>query len=476
MYVTFHKFVIFGNLDAALIYIESLSGKDLIDEYVLAPLIQVPSSVVQGDSIHTLVKKIPVSQQYEVTTIGEVIEQVSSGNTILLVDKARQGIALGLGQWAKRSIEEPMAEPVIRGARDGFTETLTVNTSLLVRRIKSPLLKMSSMKIGRYTQTQVVIAYMEGIADPSLIQEVMSRLQRIDIDAVLESGYIEELIEDNPFSPFPQFFTTERPDVTCAHILEGRVAIMVDSTPVTIIAPTTLFSLFQSPEDYYQRYMIGTMIRWLRYLFIGIALLAPSAYIAILTYHQEMIPTVLLLSIAKSREEIPFPALVEALLMEITFEALREAGIRLPKQVGAAVSIVGALVIGQAATAAGLVSAPMVMVVAITGIASFMIPHYTVGITIRMLRFPIMIMAGLLGLLGIILCIILIAAHLSTLRSFGVPYMTPLAPMKGREIKSVLFRAPWWMMNTRPSLSGVKNKYRQAPGQKPGPNKGDETK
>ncbi|MCQ6561746.1 spore germination protein [Paenibacillus mendelii] len=471
--IVIHNFLIAGKTKALLIYIEGLSNIDLIHQHVLAPLMQ--ESVAEDANTNRILQtKISVSNRKNVVTVVDVIEQISNGNPVLLVDQQRQGIALGLAKWEKRGVEEPMAESVIRGPREGFTETLGINTSLLRRKIKSPALKMKSIKVGRYTQTQIVIAYIEGIAEPTLIEEVENRIQRIDMDGILESGYIEEMIEDNPLSPFPQLLTTERPDVATGSLLEGRVVILVDGTPFVLIAPTTLASLMHSPEDYYQRFMISTLIRWLRYSFFLISLLVPSAYVAILTYHQEMIPTTLLLSVAKSREEIPFPALVEAFLMEITFEALREAGVRLPKQVGAAVSIVGALVIGQAATSAGLVSAPMVMVVAITGIASFMIPHYTIGIALRMLRFPIMILAGMLGLLGLMLGIIMIVIHLCTLRSFGVPYLSPLAPMKGRDMKDVLFRAPLWMLNTRPHLTGEENKYRQAPGQKPDPTKGGE--
>jgi hypothetical protein len=250
------------------------------------------------------------------------------------------------------------------------------------------------------------------------------------------------------------------------------VVILVDGTPFVLIMPTSFFSLLQSSEDYYHRFMISTLIRWLRYGFLFIALLLPSVYVALLTFHQEMVPTSLLLTFAQSREEIPFPALVEALMMEITFEALREAGIRLPKQVGSAVSIVGALVIGQAAVSAGLVSAPMVMVVAITGIASFSIPRYNLGITIRMLRFPIIFLAGTFGLLGIILGILVIITHLCSVRSFGVPYMSPMGPMQASEMKDVMFRAPWWSLRTRPHLTGDFNPNRQPAGQKPDPAKG----
>jgi hypothetical protein len=291
---------------------------------------------------------------------------------------------------------------------------------------------------------------------------------------VLESAYIEELLEDQPFSIFPQIMNTERPDVAAANLLEGRVVIMVDGTPFVLIAPTTFYSLIQSPEDYYQRYAFSTAIRWLRYAALVISLLLPSLYVAVLTFHQEMVPTSLFFSIAKSREEIPFPVVVEALIMEITFEALREAGVRLPKQIGSAVSIVGALVIGQAAVSAGIVSAPMVMVVSITGIASFMIPRYSAGIALRLLRLPIILLAGTLGLLGIMLGVISTVVHLCTIRSFGVPYLSPLGPMKGQDMKDVLIRAPWWMLNTRPHLTGNGNEYRQASEQKPDPSKGNE--
>ena len=326
---------------------------------------------------------------------------------------------------------------------------------------------MQSIIVGRYTQTEIIIAYIKGLADKTLIEEVTNRLQRIDIDGVLESGYIEEMIEDNPFSPFPQLINTERVDVAAAGLLEGRVVILIDGTPDVLVAPITLYSLLQSAEDYYQRFMISTTIRWMRYFFLVISLLLPSLYVALITYHQEMVPTALLISMARSREEIPFPALVEALIMEIFFEVLREAGIRLPKQVGSAVSMVGALVIGDAAVAAGIISAPIVIVVAITGIASFMIPRYSAGIAIRMLRFPMIFLAGTMGLLGIILGVISIVVHLCSLRSFGISYH-PIAPINGRELKDVLIRAPWWKLNTRPHLTGEDNKYRQAPGQKAG--------
>ncbi len=469
--VIFHDFFIGDRTQAVLIYIDGLTHIEEVDQHVLALL---QHDFPREHTLPNIRKKIAVSSIKPVKTVADVIEEISGGNPVLLMEREKQGLSVGLSKWEKRSIEEPTAEAVLRGPREGFIESLRTNTALLRRKVRSPKLKIKSMNIGTYSKTTIAVTYIEGIAAPALVEEVVSRLKRIEIDGILESAYIEELIEDNPYSPFPQLLSTERPDVASAYLLEGHVVVMINGTPSVLIAPVSFYSLLQSPEDYYERYVVGTAIRWLRYLFFAISLLGPSIYVAVLTYHQEMIPTPLLLTVARSREQVPFPALVEAVLMESMFEALREAGARLPKQIGSAVSIVGALVIGQAAIAAGIVSAPMVMVVSITGIASFMAPRFTVGIAVRLLRFPMMILAGFLGLLGLILGVIVILNHLLNLRSFGVPYMSPLAPMKGRDLKDVLWRAPRWMLNTRPHLTGEWNPYRQAPGQRPGPANGDE--
>ncbi|WP_044748036.1 spore germination protein [Bacillus alveayuensis] len=475
--VVFREFKMGGKTKAALVYIDGLANIEEIDASVLTPLMEENNAKENTDQLiyvnHILEQKLTVSKVKKVQTITECIEHISGGNPILLIDQQNEGFALGLANWEKRSIEEPVGESVIRGPREGFTESLGTNLSLLRRKVRSPQLKTKSMKIGEYTQTEVVISYIEGIADQTLIREVEARLNRIKIDGILESNYLEELIEDNPYSPFPQVLNTERPDVVAANLLEGRVAILQDGTPFVLIVPVSFYSLLQSTEDYYQRALMSTVVRWMRYIFLLISLLLPSLYVAILTFHQEMIPTTLLISIAVSREQIPFPALVEVLIMEVVFEALREAGLRLPKQAGAAVSIVGALVIGQAAIQAGLASAPLIMVVSLTGIASFTIPRYTAGIALRILRFPMVLLAGTLGLLGIMLGLLIIVIHMATLRSFGVPYLSPMAPMQAREMKDVLIRAPWWNLNTRPRLTGSDNIQRQGPNQKPNPDHGD---
>ncbi|UVI28754.1 spore germination protein [Paenibacillus spongiae] len=462
----FRRFKIGGTLSAVLLYLDGFVDKEQIGEFVLAPLMQ--SSLSISDGIPSLIEAmLPVTEVKLLTTLAECDEHILQGKPVLLIEGERQAVSLGVTKLEKRNIEEPQAESIVRGPREGFTETLSVNLTLIRRKIRSSKLKMHALHLGDYTNTEVILSYIEGIADPKLVEEVKSRINRIKIDSVLETSYIEELIEDQPYSPFPQSLATERPDVAAAYLLEGRIVLIVAGTPFVLIVPITLFALLQSPGDYYDRYLYSTPIRWLRYVFLGISMLLPSLYVAILSYHQEMLPAALYFSIASSREGIPFPAIVEALIMEIAFEALREAGVRLPKQVGSAVSIVGALVIGQAAVAAGIVSSPMVMVVALTGIASFMVPYYAIGFSFRLLRFPIMLLAGMLGLLGVIMGIIAIAIHLCSLRSFGVPYMAPLAPVVSKDMKDVLVRAPWWRMLTRPRIAGRMNEYREAANLKP---------
>jgi hypothetical protein len=470
--VVFRSFIV-GEKDAAIIYIDGLSDTQKLDEQVLETLLD-KKEFDENDFLLSVKNRLPISNINKISTFSACIDAIGNGNPILLFDGYKEAFSLGLVKFEKRTIQEPQAETTIRGPREGFTESLGVNISLLRRIIKDPALKMKTILVGEYTKTKVVISYIEGLVDKTLIEEIERRLQRINIDGVLESGYIEQFIEDHPYSPFPQILYTERPDVVSANLLEGRAILMIEGTPFALIAPVSFFSLFQSQEDFYERFWVGTFIRSLRFLFLGVSLFLPSVYVAITTFHQEMVPPDLLISIASAREGIPFPAIVEAILMEIAFEALREAGIRLPKQVGSAVSIVGALVIGQAAVQAGIVGAPMIIVVSITGIASFMVPRYSIGLAIRLLRFPIIVLGGTLGLIGVMLALILLIVHLSSLKSFGLPYLSPISTVQKYPLKDTLIRSPLWKMNHRPRLTGEYNAVRQGSNLKPGPDKVDE--
>jgi spore germination protein KA len=462
------------NVPACIIYIDGLVDSTILHEGIIKPLmlLSTPGDCVPGQSNlrnFVLELALPASNVTEVKDIEKLVARLLSGEVILLIEGLDKAMLVDIRKHTERPIIEPPSEVLVRGPREGFTETLQTNITLLRRRVKDPNLRFESRVIGRATATQVVLIYINGIVSPQLVAEVNQRLQRIDVDSILDSGYLEEFIEDNPFSPFPQMLHTERPDRVAGCILEGQVAILVDGSPFALIMPAQLASFINTPEDYYERYALTTALRWVRWISFSISLFLPSLYIATTTFHQEMIPSRLLVSIASYRQGLPFSTLFEALLMEFVFEILREAGVRLPRAIGQAVSIAGALVIGQSAVTAGIVSPLMVIVVAATGIASFTIPTYNMGLTIRLLRFPLMLLAGTFGLFGIMIGMIMLTIHATNLRSFGTPYLSPLAPLNSRDLKDILVRAPWWQMKQRPAEYAKTNPHRQAADMKPGP-------
>ncbi|HEY3366830.1 MAG TPA: spore germination protein [Symbiobacteriaceae bacterium] len=457
---------------AVLLYLDGLVTADDLAQTVVKPLTgcRIPADPGPG-GLDGWISQTVLSA-WHVTpgkTVRELLRALLEDAAVLMVDGAVRGLAVHAPKAEGRSIEEPKAEPVIRGPRDGFTETIGTNISLLRHRLRTPHLRIESLRIGRSSHTTVIIVHLQDVAAPAVVREVRSRLAAVEIDSLEDTGYLEELIEDNPYSLFPTIQNTERPDTVAAALSEGRVAVLADNSPFALIMPVSFWSFLQASEDYYERYPIATFLRALRFFFVFVALLGPALWIAVTSYHQEMLPTALLLTVAATREGIPFPAVVEALLMEIFFEALREAGVRLPRAVGQAVSIVGALVIGQAAVQAGIVSAPKVIVVAATGIASFTVPRFNMGITLRLLRFIMMLLAGTLGLFGLMLGMMALLYHLAALRSFGVPYLQPVAPFTLGDLTDVLVRAPRWLHDKRPDSLRVLRRRRQAGGLRPGP-------
>ncbi|MGG1517021.1 spore germination protein [Paenibacillus oryzisoli] len=445
-------------VDLGFIYIQGLVSGALIQNLLVEQL----KTDSAGFTLNTIRNAIStLGQAREISDFEALFQSILTGQTIILVNGFALGLAAQTQGGEHRTVEEPTTQSVVRGPREGFTEQISTNTALIRRKIKDPNLWMEPMTVGRVSRTEVAMMYMNGIANEKLVTEARMRLQRIDIDAIFESGNIEELIQDDSYSPFPTLYNTERPDVVAAGLMEGRVAILVDGTPFVLMAPALFIQFYQSAEDYYQRADFATLLRLLRYVCIFISLLAPSLYIGITTFHQELLPASLLISLAAQREGIPFPAFIEAVVMEVTFEILREAGVRLPKTVGQAVSIVGALVIGQAAVEAGLVSPAMVIIVAITAIANFAIPSFNMGISLRILRFLLMLFAASFGLFGVTVGLIAIVLHLCSLRSFGVPYMSPMAPFIMSDQKDTIFRFPLWALVTRPRLLSQKNITRE---------------
>lgn len=471
--VVFRQISIDKHANILLVYISGLIDMHILDDTILKPWISNRIAESRGKirEIERIILKqmVPTGQTKLVCEVRRTVDHVLTGHLAILVSGEKMALLAQISDYEKRSIGEPASEITVRGPRDCFTETLVVNTSLLRRKLRTPRLKIESFLIGEISQTEVAIAYMEGIAQKSVVEEVRSRIRRIQIDAVIGSGYIEELIEDSTFTPFPQIQNTERPDVAVSSLLEGKVAIIVDTTPHVLVVPFTFWAGLQSADDYYERSIYSTSIRWLRYLLFGIALLLPSIYVASVSFAPELLPIDLVISIAATREGVPFPVFVEALLMEFLFEAIREAGLRMPKPMGSAISIVGALVIGEASVQAGIVSAPIVIVVSLTGIASLTIPRYNIGTAFRLLRIPMLVLAGTVGFFGITIGAITILIHLVNLRSFGAPYFSPIAPRIPSSLKDVLIRAPHWAMHRPPFLATGNHKQRIPRAQQPRP-------
>lgn len=473
-----------------LFYIDGLSNTQQLDFGVLRPLVidslQITlqyngsfDAVLHTDSIvgrqvdrqvDRMTNEVLLSPELKVVTqMDAAIAGILAGESLILLEGSSRAVLAGTKGWDARSPAETQTEIVLRGPRDGFIENLRTNTSLVRRRVRDPMLRLEGFQIGERTKTDVNIAYIAGIAKPDLIDEVRKRLQSITIDAVLESGYIEEFIEDAPFSPFRTLTTTERPDRVAAVLLEGRIAIFVDNTPFVLIAPTSLWEALIASDDYYSHFYLGSFSRIIRYFAFFCSLILPSLYVMLVSFHQEMIPTKLAISIAAGRESVPFPALFEVFMMELSFEMMREAGLRMPRPIGQTVSIVGSLIIGQAAVQAGLVSPLIVIIVALTGIASFAIPGYSTSFAIRLLRFPLLIASGTLGLLGFAAVIFIVVVHLLSLRSFGEPFLAPVIPFRDSDQKDSMIRFPWWAMKKRPWLA--KNDVRLGNHQKPAPHK-----
>lgn len=457
-----------NEIPCAIVYVDGAIDSDVVNNHILKSFMYQVTILeenrnrsIDNNQAFDGIKQhvVSVGEIEEIDTLDDAMYGILSGDIMIIVEGFDQFIGVSAKGWPNRGITEPEGEVTIRGSREGFTEIIRFNTALLRRRCKDPNLIIKGTKVGKRSQTGIAYAYIKGIANPKLVEEVERRLDSIDIDAIIDSGQLEQLIQDNYMTPFPQIQATERPDKAIANIFEGRIVIIVDNSPFALIVPATFQQFFQSPDDYSERWMFSSAIRFLRWIASFFAILTSGVYIAIVSFHPGFIPTDLAISIAASRATVPFPVFIEAILMEITIELLREAGARLPKPIGSTISIVGGIIIGDASVKAGIASPIMVIIVAITAISSFIIPTYSLSIAIRMLRFPIMVLAGILGLYGVILGFIFIITHMVTLKSFGVDYFTPQAPIRPREWRDYVFRLPIQTQKYRPeSLNPIDDK------------------
>jgi len=430
----------------AVIHIDGISNEKLVNDGIINKIVKInaekETTLSLTDLENGLKSVIAVSSLKSQSSYTNLLSALLIGDTVVLLDHDSNFLVACTKMVQSRSISEPSTQTVIRGPKDSFTESLRTNTSLIRNRIQHPALRIESMKIGEVTRTDVEIMYIKGVVDEELLREVKHRLEAINADEILESSYIENYIQNDQKTIFPTMINSERPDAVVGNLLEGRVSIFIAGTPFVLILPATFTQFFQSPEDYYQSSYIGTFLRLLRYMSFWTALFAPGIFIAITSFHQAVVPTVLLVSLAAQREGVPLPAIVEALGMELIFEVLREAGIRMPRAVGQALSIVGALILGQAAVQAGFVSASMVIIVSITAIASFTIPYYNMSTAARILRFILLLAAAYIGLFGMLIGGLIILLHMCSLRSFGEPYFAPFAPFRIKSQKDTILVVP----------------------------------
>ncbi|MGD6818962.1 spore germination protein [Metabacillus sp. 84] len=411
-------------VEGCLIRLKGISDDTKVTEKILQPILNSNEIPLKKDFLKKLTRRVLASDLSIGTSPMEAAEAVLEGHTVLLIDGYKGFIDLETSGGEHRPVEEASSQMVIRGPKESFNETIRTNTALIRRRLKTHDLKLEQLKIGEISATKVNLMYLESKASPATLKLIRKRLKDNETKLVLESGYIERVLEDHQVTLFPTINHTERPDEVVSSLIAGRIALLIDGTPFVLLCPTSFKHYFYSPEDLYQSNAAGKLILLLRYLSFFLSVFAPSIYIGMITHHQALIPTSLLISLYSQREGVPFPALIEVLIMEVTFEILREAGVRLPRAIGQAISIVGALVIGQTTVQAGLVSTAVVIVVSITAISSFTLPNYSLAITARMVRFILMFVTYFLGYYGLMLAAIMFAGHLYQITTLGTPYMS----------------------------------------------------
>lgn len=458
------KFFIIGKIkpiNAAILYLEGLTEKNIIDRDVLSPLmfrIDENLSTIFNLPEYLCEKYISMSNTMVEKDINKAIYFLKRGCTIIVLSNSPQFILIDTSSWMRRAIDEPPNEVAIRGSREGFTENLESNLSMIKRKIKDKNLSIEKYLIGSRGQTDLAIVFIEDIIDKEVLNEIRKRIKAIDVDSVLATGVLEQYIEDYAYSPFPQSYGTERPDIIAAALLEGRAAIVLDGTPYVITYPSTMIDFFQTVEDYYERTLISSFIRIIRFTAVTLVYTLPSLYLALIKFNSELIPIKFVIPIVQSRKGIALTPFMEILSMLFVIELLRESGLRLPSRISQTVSVVGGFIIGNAALQAKLVSPATMLIVGITAVCSFSIPNYEMAQSVRIIAIPVLILANVFGVLGVTIGWYFIVLHLFSIDSFGVPYLNF---NNKSDFKDIFLRYPLWKMNKRPASVSSNNSVRQ---------------
>jgi spore germination protein KA len=451
---------------AFILFFDGLTDTNIINAFIMQPLMLLSNMHIKSKEadLSKYIKNslLPQNQLKEATSFEDIVEGVNFGGCALFVDGMDLAFVADVKGWEHRGVERPQTELVIRGPQEGFTEGLRINTALIRKILKDENLIAENISIGTKSKTPCSLMYLQDLANESLVKEVRRRLESIKIEYLTDSGELEQFLEDSTFMTAPQIIATERPDRVASMLAEGKVAVVVDGSPFVLVMPASLVALLHTAEDSYLRFPYGNFLRLVRTVGLLFALLLPGMYVAITNYHHEMIPTDLLFSIVASREKVPFPSVVEILIMELAFELIREAGIRIPGPIGPTLGIIGALILGQAAVAASIVSPILIIVVAVTGIGSFSIPNFSLALGFRILRFSYILLGALAGFLGISFGLFVHGLMLVNAKSFGVPYLVPFAPKTLGGLADTITRTPVWQQEKRPDFLNTKDDRRQA--------------
>ncbi len=451
------KDITIGSNHVCVIYSKGLVDMPVVSDTVVRPLTML-KSYPKKSPIKQIQNAVLFPEIEQVSTITEVVDEIVQGKVIIVADKAEQALSIALAKMKERSIAEPPTSAVLKGPREGFVENIKTNIALIKKIVANPKLNSKSVKLGKYTKTTVQLVYIDGVCDKKVVELVKQQLNKIDIDGVIDSFYVGQFLEQHPHSIFKQVGNTEKPDVVCAKLLEGRVAVLVDGSPIVLTVPYVLLEDLQNSDDYYNKHSRATVLRWLRLFCSLVTMMLPGLYISILLYHYKILPLTFLITIMNSTQNIPFTPFAEILFVLILFEILYEASLRMPQYLGIALSVVGALILGDTAVQAGLISSPAVMIVALSGITLYTMPDQAVQLSL--LRFVYTIFGGVLGFYGIIVLSIFLLIYLSALDSYYTPYLAPYAPYIKNDVKDGLFKKDIVDMYTRPRSIPNKNKVR----------------
>ncbi len=435
--------------NCALIYLDGMCDSEQLNQAVIRPLLTLSPVFAEPNSADYLANQVLFARDVKKhKNVANILEGMLYGEAVLLIDGCTQALTIDVKGWRTRGISEPQDERVLRGPREGFDEAALLNLSMIRRKLQTPDLCIEMLRLGRRSSTIVYICYLETLADKGTLFELKKRINKIDIDGILDSNYITEQIRDNKNSFFNTVGTTERPDIVAARLLEGRLAVVVDGTPVVLTLPYLFSENFQSDEDYYLNHIVSSLGRLLRFVCFFLSVSIPAVFVALSTLHRELLPTSLAISIAKLRAGVPFSALAECLIMIFVFEILKETGIRMPQSLGHALSIVGGLVVGQAAVEARIISTPMLIVIALSGITGLMLPRLTAAVFY--IKIILVILSSLLGLYGYIAGFFVMLIHILSLSSFGTDCTVSLNLASLQSLKDTFLRASWTKMKIRP--------------------------